>query len=37
MKATGEVMALSRNLPAGLHKAIRSLEIGLEEFLFAVG
>ncbi|MFP7495045.1 carbamoyl-phosphate synthase (glutamine-hydrolyzing) large subunit [Terribacillus saccharophilus] len=32
MKATGEVMALSRNLPAGLHKAIRSLEIGLEEF-----
>ncbi|QXE02179.1 carbamoyl-phosphate synthase (glutamine-hydrolyzing) large subunit [Terribacillus sp. DMT04] len=32
MKATGEVMALSRNLPAGLNKAIRSLEIGLEEF-----
>ncbi|MDC3425110.1 carbamoyl-phosphate synthase (glutamine-hydrolyzing) large subunit [Aquibacillus sp. 3ASR75-11] len=29
MKATGEVMALARNFPAGLNKAIRSLEIGL--------
>ncbi|SEN84900.1 carbamoyl-phosphate synthase large subunit [Amphibacillus marinus] len=29
MKATGEVMALARNLPAALNKAIRSLEIGL--------
>ncbi|MBM7571143.1 carbamoyl-phosphate synthase (glutamine-hydrolyzing) large subunit [Aquibacillus albus] len=30
MKATGEVMALARNFPAAIHKAIRSLEIGLE-------
>lgn len=29
MKATGEVMALARNFPAALNKAIRSLEIGL--------
>ncbi|WP_053217467.1 carbamoyl-phosphate synthase (glutamine-hydrolyzing) large subunit [Virgibacillus senegalensis] len=30
MKATGEVMALARNFPAALNKAIRSLEIGTE-------
>ncbi|WP_186578140.1 carbamoyl-phosphate synthase (glutamine-hydrolyzing) large subunit [Aquibacillus kalidii] len=30
MKATGEVMALARNFPAALNKAIRSLEVGLE-------
>lgn len=30
MKATGEVMALARNFPSALSKAIRSLEIGLE-------
>ncbi|WP_226038199.1 carbamoyl-phosphate synthase (glutamine-hydrolyzing) large subunit [Aquibacillus saliphilus] len=30
MKATGEVMALARNFPAALNKAIRSLEINLE-------
>ncbi|WP_138418919.1 carbamoyl phosphate synthase large subunit [Aquibacillus sediminis] len=30
MKATGEVMALARNFPSALNKAIRSLEIGLE-------
>lgn len=30
MKATGEVMALARNFPAALNKAIRSLEIGLD-------
>lgn len=29
MKATGEVMAIERNMEAGLLKAIRSLEIGL--------
>lgn len=29
MKATGEVMALARNFPAALNKAIRSLEVGL--------
>ena len=29
MKATGEVMALARNFPTALNKAIRSLEIGL--------
>ena len=29
MKATGEVMAIERNIEAGLLKAIRSLEIGL--------
>lgn len=32
MKATGEVMALARNFPAALNKAIRSLEIGIEHF-----
>ncbi|WP_163538917.1 carbamoyl-phosphate synthase (glutamine-hydrolyzing) large subunit [Gracilibacillus sp. YIM 98692] len=30
MKATGEVMALARNFPSAIHKAIRSLEIGLD-------
>ncbi|MDL4841086.1 carbamoyl-phosphate synthase (glutamine-hydrolyzing) large subunit [Aquibacillus rhizosphaerae] len=30
MKATGEVMALARNFPAALNKAIRSLEIGID-------
>ncbi|AQQ54685.1 carbamoyl-phosphate synthase (glutamine-hydrolyzing) large subunit [Planococcus lenghuensis] len=30
MKATGEVMALARNFPAALNKAVRSLEIGVE-------
>ncbi|WP_099159176.1 carbamoyl-phosphate synthase (glutamine-hydrolyzing) large subunit [Virgibacillus ndiopensis] len=30
MKATGEVMALARNFPAALNKAVRSLEIGLD-------
>ncbi|WP_188454799.1 carbamoyl-phosphate synthase (glutamine-hydrolyzing) large subunit [Virgibacillus oceani] len=30
MMATGEVMALARNFPAALNKAVRSLEIGLE-------
>ncbi|WP_153465009.1 carbamoyl-phosphate synthase (glutamine-hydrolyzing) large subunit [Sediminibacillus terrae] len=30
MKATGEVMALARNFPAALNKAVRSLEIGTE-------
>lgn len=30
MKATGEVMALARNFPAAMNKAIRSLEIGLD-------
>ncbi|CQR48316.1 Carbamoyl-phosphate synthase large chain [Paraliobacillus sp. PM-2] len=30
MKATGEVMALARNFPTALNKAIRSLEIGLD-------
>ncbi|ENH96484.1 arginine-specific carbamoyl-phosphate synthase large chain [Gracilibacillus halophilus YIM-C55.5] len=30
MKATGEVMALARNLPAAINKAVRSLEIGLD-------
>ncbi len=29
MKATGEVMAIDRSLEAALHKAVRSLEIGL--------
>ena len=29
MKATGEVMAIERNIEAGLLKAVRSLEIGL--------
>lgn len=29
MKATGEVMAIERNLEAALLKAVRSLEIGL--------
>lgn len=29
MKATGEVMAIERNMEAGLLKAVRSLEIGL--------
>ncbi|QDP39087.1 carbamoyl-phosphate synthase (glutamine-hydrolyzing) large subunit [Radiobacillus deserti] len=32
MKATGEVMALARNFPAALNKAIRSLDMGLEYF-----
>ncbi|HEY8449989.1 MAG TPA: carbamoyl-phosphate synthase large subunit, partial [Bacillota bacterium] len=30
MKATGEVMAIDRTFEAALHKAIRSLEIGLD-------
>ncbi|MDB5085647.1 MAG: carbamoyl-phosphate synthase large subunit, partial [Bacilli bacterium] len=30
MKATGEVMALERNFEAALHKALRSLEIGMD-------
>ncbi|MRG88266.1 carbamoyl phosphate synthase large subunit [Salinibacillus xinjiangensis] len=30
MQATGEVMAIARNIPAGILKAIRSLEIGLD-------
>lgn len=30
MKATGEVMALARNFPTAINKAIRSLEIGLD-------
>ncbi|MDX8046344.1 carbamoyl-phosphate synthase (glutamine-hydrolyzing) large subunit [Gracilibacillus sp. S3-1-1] len=30
MKATGEVMALARNFPVAINKAIRSLEIGLD-------
>ncbi|MGN8647711.1 carbamoyl-phosphate synthase (glutamine-hydrolyzing) large subunit [Gracilibacillus sp. HCP3S3_G5_1] len=30
MKATGEVMALARNFPMAINKAIRSLEIGLD-------
>lgn len=30
MKATGEVMALAANLPAGIQKAVRSLEIGAD-------
>src|SRR5699024_510531 len=30
MKATGEVMALARNFPAAINKAIRSLEIGID-------
>ncbi|SER37058.1 carbamoyl-phosphate synthase large subunit [Gracilibacillus ureilyticus] len=30
MKATGEVMALARNFPSAINKAIRSLEIGLD-------
>lgn len=30
MKATGEVMALARNFPTALNKAIRSLEVGLD-------
>lgn len=30
MKATGEVMALARNFPAALLKAVRSLEIGID-------
>lgn len=30
MKATGEVMALATNLPAGLQKAVRSLETGTD-------
>lgn len=29
MKATGEVMAIGRNFAAALHKAIRSLELGI--------
>jgi len=29
MKATGEVMAIERNIEASLLKAVRSLEIGL--------
>ncbi|HEX3032959.1 MAG TPA: carbamoyl-phosphate synthase large subunit [Bacillota bacterium] len=32
MKATGEVMAIDRTIEAGLHKAVRSLEIGLYGF-----
>ncbi|KGP71388.1 carbamoyl-phosphate synthase large subunit [Pontibacillus yanchengensis] len=32
MKATGEVMAIGRNFEESLMKAIRSLEIGTEEF-----
>lgn len=31
MKATGEVMALARNFPTALNKAIRSLEVGLDQ------
>ncbi|QKY69825.1 carbamoyl-phosphate synthase (glutamine-hydrolyzing) large subunit [Lentibacillus sp. CBA3610] len=34
MKATGEVMALAGNLPAGLNKAIRSLDAGIDGFPF---
>ncbi|MFD1040117.1 carbamoyl-phosphate synthase (glutamine-hydrolyzing) large subunit [Virgibacillus byunsanensis] len=34
MKATGEVMALDRNLPAALNKAIRSLDFDFEYFPF---
>ncbi|MDU2184195.1 MAG: carbamoyl-phosphate synthase large subunit, partial [Negativicoccus succinicivorans] len=30
MKATGEVMALAKNVPAGLQKAVRSLETGTD-------
>ena len=30
MKATGEVMAIGRNFASALHKAIRSLELGLD-------
>lgn len=30
MKATGEVMALATNLPAGIQKAVRSLEMGAD-------
>ncbi|NIK10722.1 carbamoyl-phosphate synthase large subunit [Alkalibacillus almallahensis] len=32
MKATGEVMAIGRNFEESLHKAVRSLEIGTEEW-----
>ncbi|GGM33920.1 carbamoyl-phosphate synthase (glutamine-hydrolyzing) [Paraliobacillus quinghaiensis] len=35
MKATGEVMALARNFPTALNKAIRSLEIGLDSLYLA--
>ncbi|SET66670.1 carbamoyl-phosphate synthase large subunit [Salinibacillus kushneri] len=31
MQATGEVMAIARNLPAAIQKAIRSLEIGVDQ------
>ncbi|QHS22867.1 carbamoyl-phosphate synthase (glutamine-hydrolyzing) large subunit [Virgibacillus sp. MSP4-1] len=31
MQATGEVMAIARNLPAAIQKAIRSLEIGADQ------
>ncbi|MFD1361486.1 carbamoyl-phosphate synthase (glutamine-hydrolyzing) large subunit [Lentibacillus salinarum] len=34
MKATGEVMALAKNFPAALNKAIRSLDIGTDHFPF---
>ncbi|MBM7542953.1 carbamoyl-phosphate synthase (glutamine-hydrolyzing) large subunit [Amphibacillus cookii] len=34
MKATGEVMALARNFPAALNKAIRSLELGLDSLVW---
>ncbi|SDK29720.1 carbamoyl phosphate synthase large subunit [Sediminibacillus albus] len=33
MKATGEVMALARNFPAALNKAVRSLEIGVDSLV----
>ncbi|MET3682073.1 carbamoyl-phosphate synthase large subunit [Alkalibacillus flavidus] len=32
MKATGEVMAIGRNFEESLHKAVRSLEIGTDEW-----
>lgn len=35
MKATGEVMALARNFPAALQKAVRSLEIGVDRLEIA--
>ncbi|MDP3487356.1 MAG: carbamoyl-phosphate synthase large subunit, partial [Bacillota bacterium] len=35
MKATGEVMAIGRNFASALHKAIRSLELGLDSLRMA--
>ena len=33
MKATGEVMAIGRTFEESIHKAVRSLEIGVHRFI----